>query len=164
MRAEYQYKCRLCGEVHTYEVGGWNNESIGEELFLATNGGGDKLLGKKVHEVKMITYHLCNDESRSMGICDFIGVKKVMDSVLPEPDQNLKKLIKDKIYRIPLSGEWLTVRALNLLNKNGITRIGHLFKGEKPINRVVLRSFKTATSRPINEVLELVDYIEKITK
>ena len=76
--AEYQYRCRMCGEIHTYEIGGWDNNICGTELFVATHGDNGVFQNAKhpVHEIAMVSYHLCKTD-KSLGVCDFIGIRKV---------------------------------------------------------------------------------------
>lgn len=76
LEARYQYKCRLCGEVHTHEVGGWNDFTIGSEMFVASHGNSPVFKKAKIHEISLVTYHVCASNG-SFGVCDFIGVKKV---------------------------------------------------------------------------------------
>lgn len=65
----------MCGEVYTYQIGGWDNDTIGNEMFLATHGDVPAFSNAKIHEMAIVSYHLCKDES--LGVCDFIGVRKV---------------------------------------------------------------------------------------
>ena len=74
-QAEYQYRCRMCGQNHTYQIGGWDNDVIGTEIFVATHGNSPAFNNAKVHEIAVLSYHLCKDGS--LGVCDFIGVRKV---------------------------------------------------------------------------------------
>lgn len=74
--AHYQYRCRLCEGIYTSEIGGWDIGVIGIELFAACNRDSDFIkTGKKVHDIELVSYHLCSDGS--LGATDFIGVKRL---------------------------------------------------------------------------------------
>jgi len=75
-QAEYQYKCRLCGKIYTHQIGGWDNNIIGSEMFVVTHGDSPIFDTGKIHKITPISYHLCRNDG-SLGVCDFIGVKKV---------------------------------------------------------------------------------------
>lgn len=76
MKAEDTYKCRLCGEKDALQTGGWDNDVIGSEMFIITHGDSPAFKEGKIHKIEAVSYHLCKDGS--LGVCDFIGVKKVI--------------------------------------------------------------------------------------
>ncbi len=76
-QAEYQYKCRLCGEIHTYQICGWDNDTLAAEVFVVTHGDSPAFDAGKIHKISPVSYHLCKTDEGSLGVCDFIGVKKV---------------------------------------------------------------------------------------
>jgi hypothetical protein len=75
-QAEYQYKCRLCGEIYVQEIGGWDNDSIASEMFIVTHGDSPAFDKGKIHKISPLSYHLCK-RGIGFGVCDFIGIKKV---------------------------------------------------------------------------------------
>ena len=76
VKAEYKYKCRLCNEVHTYQTGGWDTNILAGEMFVVTEGDSPAFDKAKIRKISPISYHLCKDQS--LGVCDFVGIKKVI--------------------------------------------------------------------------------------
>lgn len=67
--AIYQYRCRFCKKEYTHMVGGWNNNSIINDMITSISTS-----IHSQHVPDLLDIHCCNH--KQFGIADFIGVKK----------------------------------------------------------------------------------------